>query len=75
MPGPAFAALAAAIDRRLPTDTAAQLLADYRAEIRREAAMEQRAEASSICHLEPREANGMFRAADLLDPKNACPIP
>lgn len=33
MPGPAFAALAAAINRNIPTDRAAQLLADYRAEV------------------------------------------
>jgi len=36
MTGPAFAALAAAIDRKIPADTAAQLLADYRAEVRQE---------------------------------------
>lgn len=40
MPGPAFAALAAAIDRKVSPATAAQLLANYRAEIRREQSAE-----------------------------------
>jgi hypothetical protein len=37
MPGPAFVALASVIDRRVSSERAAQLLADYHAEIRAEA--------------------------------------
>jgi hypothetical protein len=75
MPGPAFAALAAVINRSVSSDRAAELLVAYRSEVRAEAAQEQRIEASSICFVEPAEANALYRAADLIDPKNACPIP
>lgn len=45
MPGPAFVALAGAIDRKIPSGRAAELLADYFAEVRREAAAEIRTDA------------------------------
>lgn len=46
-----------------------------RDEVLREAAQQQRAEASAIHLTEPREANGMFRGADLLDPDAAYSTP
>lgn len=55
--------------RHVAQENAQELIDDLLREHAHELAQRQRAEASSIHLVEPREANGMFRGADLIDPK------
>jgi len=55
--------------RHVALDNARELVDALLHEHAHELAQRQRAEASTIHLVEPREANGMFRGADLIDPK------